>query len=134
MWLVGDWLGDCPHRGRYAPSVLPCAPSVLPCCASCSLEAPSRSPFAPPVLPQCSLMLPLKRPCSLSESKRVILDPKFGVYIIHIYNSSFVVARMVGCHIIDQLCQLWATMQDWTLPPIYEDLVAGGLVFGLEEL
>jgi len=30
-------------------------------------------------------MLPLKRPCSLSQSKRIILNPKFEVYIIYIH-------------------------------------------------
>ncbi len=55
--------------------MLPHTPPVLP---RCSLDAPLLRPLAPP-------MLPLKRLCSLSQSKRVILNPKFGVYIIYIH-------------------------------------------------
>ena len=46
----------------------------------CSLAAPQCS-GAPSVRPLAPSVLPLKRPCSLSRSKRVISEPKFGVYI-----------------------------------------------------
>jgi len=58
----------------YAP---PCSLAARPCSLDalpCSLSAPLLRPLAPS-------LLPLKRPCSLSRSKKVIPNPKFGVYI-----------------------------------------------------
>jgi hypothetical protein len=47
-------------------------------------RAPMLLPPAPSVLPRALSVLPLKRPCSLSRPGKVILDPKFEVYIIYI--------------------------------------------------
>ena len=60
-----------PSQFRRLPAALytpPDAPSVLPCCA--------------PLL----LLFPLKRPSFLSKSEKKILDPKFGVYNINVYD------------------------------------------------
>jgi len=55
------------------------------CCAPyCPIVLPL-APLAPPVLSPTPSVLPLKRPCSLSQTKTVIPNPKFGVYVIYIY-------------------------------------------------
>lgn len=52
----------------------------------CSCAAPPCSLRTPRVLPHAPSVLPLKRPCSLTRLKRVVSNPKFGVYMIYIYN------------------------------------------------
>lgn len=54
-------------------------PFTAPLCSPpCSLDAHSLRPLAPS-------LLSLKRLCSLSRPGTVIVNPKFGVYIIDIY-------------------------------------------------
>ena len=74
----GSTSGSHLLRPLHCRQMLPLAPTVLPPASPHSFDTPPYSLNAPS-------LLPLKRPCSLSRTETVILDPKFGVYIIDIY-------------------------------------------------
>ena len=66
-------------------------PFEAPTCCAPALPlygppAPSLLSPAPSLLPRAPSVLPLKRPCSLSRPGTAILNPKFAVYIIYIFN------------------------------------------------
>ena len=85
---VGKITGASCSAGRVQPnqallrSQNPCSFAAPQCVLpGCSPVLPRALPRAPSMLPRAPSMLPLKRPCSLSRSKRVISDPKLGVYM-----------------------------------------------------
>ena len=64
-----------PSQFRRLPTALYAPPDA----PSCYLSTTLLLPFAPSILP-------LKRPSFLSKSEKKILDPKFGVYNINVYD------------------------------------------------
>jgi len=108
---VGKITGASCSAGRVQPnqallrSQNPCSFAAPQCVLpGCSPVLPRALPRAPSMLPRAPSMLPLKRPCSLSRSKRVISDPKLGVYMyIYIYISG----PSAGRHYI--VSWAWAT-------------------------
>ena len=79
--LASKSVSSC-SRLRGSQFRLPLCCALPPLCSlRCSLGAPLLRPLAP-------LLLPLKRPCSLFRPGMAIANPKFGVYIIHIYIES----------------------------------------------